>query len=540
MPHKGKAAGAAPLTDDDARRIILGYLYRRNQNARSMKGKQSGADVTISVLRADLKASHGLTVQQAVNNLNYLISQGWVEEKPLSKSYPTPKGAIFPAVTPYYVISAASIDKIGGPSEFVRDRFQGISVEATGQNIITLGNGNRVNVQFREIGESLAGLRESVKTSNMDEGTKLNVVADIDSIQDQLAKGHPNKAGRPWRRLQSRPASSTPISRVGQILQASFGRGMPVDAKPDAPLVRIILFIEDYQTNRKRTPQARTIARALGIDGKVVVEALKELRPRGFMLSKRSAKTVDTLPKRTRRAIQMRQAGKTLEEIGEEFVVTRERARQILEVARQKLKWSEDVLSGRVVCKRCGRLFKPGRYARRDLCSDCQNIRTCPACGRELSPSTTGKYCNDCRYATRPCANCGKPITRDRGRDRASFRNATWYCDRKCFGQYVGRRFGAQNLQAWRTRAQQAYEETSVEERDLIERLVKGDEAALETLVLRNRDLAGQLATRYGVSEDSVMPHLVMAAALFAPGKGRPFRKFAHDYAASMVRRERK
>ena len=55
--------------------------------------------------------------QQVVSNLTYLLSQGWVEEKAVAKSFATPRGSIVPSVTTYYIITAAGIDKIGGPSE---------------------------------------------------------------------------------------------------------------------------------------------------------------------------------------------------------------------------------------------------------------------------------------------------------------------------------------------------------------------------------------------------------------------------------------
>lgn len=182
-----------PLTDDEIRRIMLQYFYERNREATSVRGKESGAAVMISRLRADLKASHSLTVQQVVSNLTYLISQGWVEEKPLAKAFATPRGSVIPAVTAYYIITAAGIDKVVGPSAYTRDRFQGIKIEATGQNIITLGDGNRVNVRHRDIGEGLAELREAVKASpRIEEAKKVEVVSDIDSIQDQLAKPQPN------------------------------------------------------------------------------------------------------------------------------------------------------------------------------------------------------------------------------------------------------------------------------------------------------------------------------------------------------------
>jgi hypothetical protein len=181
------------LTDDQIREIILRYLYQRNQNATSRRGKSTGAAVTISVMRADLKASHGLTVQQIHSNLTYLENQGWVQDQPVTKSVMTSSGVI-PSTTSFFIITAPGIDRIGGPSVFTRDRFEGIKIEATGQNIITLGDGNQVNAQFQALGESLADLRKAIKASNnISELEKVDLVVDVDTLQTQLGRKTPNR-----------------------------------------------------------------------------------------------------------------------------------------------------------------------------------------------------------------------------------------------------------------------------------------------------------------------------------------------------------
>jgi|SRR6266446_4535640 len=191
---KNQKPRPAAMTNDEVREIILRYLFDRNCNATSRRGKTSGAAVTISVMRAELKASHGLTVQQIHSNLTYLESQGWVEDQPLAKSFTTKRGGVIPAVTNYYIITAAGIDRIGGPSMFTRDRFEGIRIEATGQNIITLGDGNQVNARFQALGESLSELREAIKAADtLDETQKLALVVDVDTLQTQLASPTPNR-----------------------------------------------------------------------------------------------------------------------------------------------------------------------------------------------------------------------------------------------------------------------------------------------------------------------------------------------------------
>lgn len=181
------------LTDNQLREIILRFLYGRNKNAASRMGK-NGSYVRISDLKAELKESHGLKQTEVISNLNYLISQDWVEEKIVSKNFITKQGHSIPSETEYYCITAAGIDKIDGPSPFTKDRFAGIRIEATGQNIITMGDGNQINVKFKDAAQALSDLRNAVSQSaELNDSNKLEIVNDIDSIQNQLAKSNPNK-----------------------------------------------------------------------------------------------------------------------------------------------------------------------------------------------------------------------------------------------------------------------------------------------------------------------------------------------------------
>lgn len=179
----------------EIRDIILKYFYNKNKNAKSRIGKTNSAAVSISIIRRDLKNLYGFKQDSVISNLTYLISQGWIEEKHVNKLFPTGKGTIVPSITIYYVITADGIDKIDGPSEFTRDKFSGIRIEATGQNIITLGDGNKVNAKFKDIGESLNLLKNAVKKNQkLSEEQKIDIVVDIESIQEQLGKPNPNQS----------------------------------------------------------------------------------------------------------------------------------------------------------------------------------------------------------------------------------------------------------------------------------------------------------------------------------------------------------
>lgn len=190
MPKKKKAEPRP--SNNDIRRVMLQYFYDRNRNATSARGKK-GSAVKISDVKKELKVSDGLSQTEVQSNLTYLISQGWIEEDRVEKSFTTPRGAAVPASTSFYRITAVGIDKIEGEGEFTMQKFHGIKIEATGQNIITLGDGNQINAQFSELGSALVELRDAITRSAAPEGQKLSLVADIETVQTQLAKPEPNR-----------------------------------------------------------------------------------------------------------------------------------------------------------------------------------------------------------------------------------------------------------------------------------------------------------------------------------------------------------
>jgi hypothetical protein len=181
-------------TDTDVRRTLLDYFYNRNHNAKSARSDKTGVAAKISVVRKELKESHDLTQTEIRRNLTYLISQGWVEEEQITKKVRLPSGMLIDQATSYYKITAAGIDKVDGPGEFTMDKFKGIKIESSGQNIITVGDGNQVNASFSKLADALAEFKEAAKASpSASEAQKMEIVADVDSIQSQLAKPAPNK-----------------------------------------------------------------------------------------------------------------------------------------------------------------------------------------------------------------------------------------------------------------------------------------------------------------------------------------------------------
>ena len=181
-------------SNDEIRHQMLNYLRSRNANARSARSDKTGAAVKISVMRRELKERHGLTQSEVRSNLTYLISEGWAEEQQITKSVPTRSGGVYPSSTSYYQITARGIDKIEGEGEFTMDKFHGIRIEATGQNIITVGDGNQVDAKYETLAEAFVDLKEEIKRLDITERDKLDLVGDVDSIQSQLSKSTPNQS----------------------------------------------------------------------------------------------------------------------------------------------------------------------------------------------------------------------------------------------------------------------------------------------------------------------------------------------------------
>ena len=210
--------------NDAIREQILRYFYDRNAKATSRFGKK-GSAVKTSAVKKELKALHGLTQQQVVANLNYLIDRGWVEEISKAKQFNPGGGRMsVTSETLHYQITADGIDRIEGGSQFEpKDRFEGININASGHNVITLGDGNTIRVEYRDLHTELMDLRKQVVASDeLDEEVKFAVAVDIDAITDQLANPDSTIVERSWRRvvdaLSAASGLATIIEKIGPLI----------------------------------------------------------------------------------------------------------------------------------------------------------------------------------------------------------------------------------------------------------------------------------------------------------------------------------
>jgi hypothetical protein len=177
--------------NDEIRAQLLQWFYDRNASATSQYGKK-GSSVKISDVKAGLKQSFGLSQQQVMANLTYLIDKGWINKTEIEKTVNVRGGSV-PSTVTWYEISSAGIDKIEGESEFQQNqKYSGIKISAMGTNVITLGDGNVVNAEFADLRKELDTLKALVIAAQIEESAKLEIAADLESIKDQLAKTKPN------------------------------------------------------------------------------------------------------------------------------------------------------------------------------------------------------------------------------------------------------------------------------------------------------------------------------------------------------------
>ncbi|MEN3370772.1 MAG: hypothetical protein V7609_2915 [Verrucomicrobiota bacterium] len=189
--------------NDEIRKQILQFFYERNAAATSVVGKK-GSALKISDAKRELKQRFGLSQAQVMSNLTYLIDQDWVKKFDIEKTVKV-RGGTVPSKVTWYQIAAPGIDKFEEASEFQQaERYAGININATGSNVITLGDGNVVNAKFETLHNKLSEFKQLVTESRLPESQKLDMAADIESIKDQLAKEVPDKTiiGHLWSGLE--------------------------------------------------------------------------------------------------------------------------------------------------------------------------------------------------------------------------------------------------------------------------------------------------------------------------------------------------
>lgn len=177
-------------TPDEVRQKILAYLGACRKKARGLDSLMaSSSDIKKAMAR------EGVSQNDAVQNLDYLVQHGWVDEKIIKRPYKTPKGFEVPNEKHLFGLSEIGLKYSEGESEFDRTSvFSGINITNIG-GVTVVGSNNVVRNEFVDVLRTFNRLEGVVKMSDkLSEEQKLDAQADIQTIKNQLSKSQPDKS----------------------------------------------------------------------------------------------------------------------------------------------------------------------------------------------------------------------------------------------------------------------------------------------------------------------------------------------------------
>jgi hypothetical protein len=170
-----------------------------------------------------MKKAAGMSQQDVVANLDYLIQKGWVAEEREEKTFKTAKGVSVPSVSKRYKITDVGIDKIEGQSAYQREeKYPGINITNV-RGVMVIGDENVVNTRFADLYAALEELKKEIgQSKKLSDEQKLVVTSDIDSIENQIAKPEPDKqiVSRLWASAE-KIVTTAGLIEIGQKV-ASF------------------------------------------------------------------------------------------------------------------------------------------------------------------------------------------------------------------------------------------------------------------------------------------------------------------------------
>ena len=177
-------------TPDEVRQKILAFLSMCRKKARGLDSLMaSSSDIKKAMIK------EGISQNDTVQNLDYLVQHGWVDERVIKRPYKTPKGFEVPNEKHIFGLSEIGLKYSEGESAFDRSSiFSGINITNIG-GITVVGSNNIVRNEFVDVLRAFNQLEGAMKMSDkLTEEQKLDVQADIQTIKNQLSKSQPDKS----------------------------------------------------------------------------------------------------------------------------------------------------------------------------------------------------------------------------------------------------------------------------------------------------------------------------------------------------------
>jgi len=174
------------MSEDEIRDQIMEYFYQLYiDRSGTYRGREQGYKSV-----EDIAKKSKLAKQEISRNLEYLVESEYIT---LVMEYrPAPGNPDVKLEKYTYKISVSGISKIEGESKYMKNTYSGINISNVG-GVVVLGDENIVNQSYQELTPLLNELSQVIRNENISDTDKLNVIADIETIQQQIKKPTPNK-----------------------------------------------------------------------------------------------------------------------------------------------------------------------------------------------------------------------------------------------------------------------------------------------------------------------------------------------------------
>lgn len=183
--------------EDEIRDQIMEYFYDMYRNrSGTFRGRERG-DIAVSEISKTAKYDR----REISRNLEYLAKSGWIEHV---IKYEPSRDPNVNLEKHSYEITREGIDKIEGESKYMNNKYQGINISNVG-GVVILGDKNIVNQNYKELNNLLNELSESIRNEDIDDTEKLNAIADMETMQQQIMKPSPDKGilSKAWENIRN-------------------------------------------------------------------------------------------------------------------------------------------------------------------------------------------------------------------------------------------------------------------------------------------------------------------------------------------------
>ena len=198
--------------EDEIRDQIMEYFYEMYRNrSGTFRGRERG-DIAVSEISKTSKYDR----REISRNLECLAKSGWIEH--VIKYEPSRGDPNIKLEKYSYEITREGIDIIEGESKYMNNKYQGINISNVG-GVVVLGDKNIVNQNYKELNNLLNELSEIIRNEAIDDTEKINSVADIETMQQQIMKPSPDKGilSKAWENIRDIDFNKS-LQSAGKIL----------------------------------------------------------------------------------------------------------------------------------------------------------------------------------------------------------------------------------------------------------------------------------------------------------------------------------